>query len=207
MRRLIVGLSLVLAACGDDEDMPSGPNGMDGGSIDASITPSDDGGGLDASLDAGTDAATLCSKYGGAAGIERAIKQYVLEELATDCRVGLHFVTLPANRLARFSDCLSYQAQELFGCPGVTYAGSKSPNGLVCRDMKTAHAGLGLSTGDFDAVLADVASGLLKAGVAQQDIEAIAPVLLGLEAQIVESPVDAPTRSCDADAGSPDAGG
>jgi hypothetical protein len=206
MRRLVWGLSLVLFACGDDDD--GGPSGIDGGSIDASVS---EDGGLDASLDASPDANTLCSKYGGAPGVERAIKQFVLEELATDCEVGLHFTMLPANRLARFSDCLSYQAQELFGCPGVKYEGSKSPNGLPCRDMKSAHAGLRLSTGDFDAVLADLASGLLKAGVSQDDIEAVAPALLGLETEIVESPGARPSLSCDddagADAGAVDAGG
>jgi hypothetical protein len=202
MRRLVWGLSLVLFACGDDGD-DDGPSGIDGGSIDASVS---DGGGLDASVDAGVDAATLCAKYGGAAGVERAIKQYVLAELATDCKVGLHFTMLPANRLARFSDCLSYQAQELFACPGVTYAGSKSPNGLPCRDMKSAHTGLRLSEGDFDAVLADFASGLLKAGVSQADIEAVAPALLGLGPEVVEAPVAAPSMSCDADAGVGDAG-
>jgi hypothetical protein len=202
MRRRIFGLALLLVACGDDDD--DTPSGLDGGSLDASISPSQDGG-LDAAPgDAGDAAATptLCSKYGGAAGVERAIKQFVITELATDCDVGPHFTMLSSNRLARFSDCLTYQAQELFACPGVRYENSKSYNGLPCRDMKSAHAGLGLSVGDFDAVIADVASGLLKAGVAQVDIDRIAPVLLGLETQIVESQLEAPTASC----GGPDAG-
>ncbi|HEX5661308.1 MAG TPA: hypothetical protein VFX59_29165 [Polyangiales bacterium] len=189
-------------ACGDDDE---GTSPLDGGSVDAGLTSD---AGLDTSADASVDAATsLCTKYGGAAGVERAIKRYVLEELATDCRIGLHFTMLPANRLARFSDCLSIQAQELFGCPGVTYAGSKSPNGLPCRDMKTAHTGLGLSAGDFDAVLSDVASGLLKAGVAQADIDTVAPVLLGLEPAIVESQVPTPSQSCEVDASTPVDGG
>jgi hypothetical protein len=196
MRRLILGLALVLAACGDDEEDGS-QRGLDGGSIDAGVTPGD--GGHDAEPDGGV-VNTLCAKYGGAPGIERAIKQHVLEELASDCTVGLHFTMLPANRLARFGDCLTYQAQELFGCPGVRYAASKSPNGLPCRDMRAAHAGLGLSTGDFDAVMADVAGGLLKAGVSQDDIATVAPALLRLEAEIVESSTPAPSRSCDADA-------
>ncbi|MET0287883.1 MAG: hypothetical protein ABW352_25565 [Polyangiales bacterium] len=202
MRRLILGLGLLLVACGDDDEETSG--GLDGGTlIDASMpAPPDasfDAGVPDASHDAGP---TLCGKYGGAAGIERAIKQFVIVELATDCDVGPHFTMLSSNRLARFSDCLAYQAQELFGCPGVTYAGSKSYNDLPCRDMKTAHAGLRLSSGDFDAVIADVASGLLKAGVAQADINQVAPALLSLEPQIVEAEGEQPTMACGgADAG------
>jgi hypothetical protein len=198
MWRLILGLSLVWTACGDDDDTRGT---LDGGSIDGSIKPPDDGG-LDASAhDASVDAATLCAKYGGAAGVETAIKQFVIEELATDCDIGLHFTMLPADRLARFGDCLTYQAQELFGCPGVKYAGSKSPNGLPCRDMKSAHAGLGLSQGDFEALLSDIAGGLLKAGVSQHDIQRIAPTLSGYEDQIVESLVQTPSRSCAQDAG------
>ncbi len=203
MKRRILGLGLLLVACGDDD---ATTRGIDGGSIDGGIMPTADGGDLDASLDGAVD--TLCAKYGGAPGIERAIKQYVIQELATDCQVGLHFVTLPANRLARFSDCLTYQAQELFGCPGVRYAGSMSPNGLPCRDMKSAHAGLALTTGDFDAVMQDVATGLTKAGLSREDVDRIAPALLNLEPEVVERSVSTPSQACGSIVdGGTDAGG
>lgn len=216
MRRLILGLCAVLGGCGDDDEMAA--SGLDGGALDASITPTQADAAvsseLDASLDAALDASfdagsSLCSKYGGAAGVERAIKEYVVEELATDCTVGAHFTMLPADRLARFGDCLAFQAQELMGCPGVVYAGSRSPNGLPCRDMQAAHAGLGLSSADFDAVLTDVVSGLTKAGVAREDIDMLAPGLLGLEASIVTSPATLPTQTTCGDAGAerPDGGG
>ncbi|HEY6881376.1 MAG TPA: hypothetical protein VI299_25300 [Polyangiales bacterium] len=211
MRRLFLGLALLVTACGDDED---DADGFDGGALDAGAnddetldaqTAAADGGSLDASPHTDASEQTLCAKYGGANGVERAIKQYVIEELATDCRIGLHFTSLPADRLARFGDCLAIQAQELFACPGVHYAGSSSPNGLRCRDMKSAHAGLGLSRGDFDALVSDLARGLAKAGIAQQDIAHVAPALLGLEDQVVESLVETPSRACE-DAGSGDAG-
>ena len=75
---------------------------------------------------------------------------------------------------------------ELFGCEGVRYAGAQASNGLPCRDMATVHRGLGISQGDFDALIEDVVAGLTEAGVEEDDINAAAPALLGLQDVIVE---------------------
>lgn len=186
-QRLILGLSLALAACDDDQDAPSI---LDGGLMDANAAKPGDGGEADVSLYArvllDSASATLCFKYGGAANVEKAIKQDVLFELATDCRIGPHVTTLPADHLARLGDCLAIQAQELFGCPGIKYAGSMSPNGLPCRGA--ASADLGLASDASEALLFDIARGLANAGVAREDVRRVAPSLAGVEGDVAETP-------------------
>lgn len=164
-----LSLASVTAACGDDDG--------------ASVTPTPD-----------ASQQTLCAKYGGEAVIKGAITDHVIPMIAGDCRINGFFASLSSDRLTRLSDCLSIQAQELFGCEGITYAGSMASNGLECRSMTTAHAGLGISGGDFDALIEDVVAGLAEAGVEGDDIGAAAPALLGLKSDITATPSnDAPT--------------
>lgn len=197
-----------LVACGDDdddgvtadagdEDSGSGSGGRGSGGKGSSSGGKSSGSGGKASggaaaIDGGGDAmteagsGTLCSKYGGAEAIATAIKEDVVGEIAGDCRINEFFLSLSADKLTHVSDCLAIQAQELFGCPGVTYAGSESSVDTECRSMKDAHAGLDISKGDFDALIEDVVAGLSKAGVEEDDIMAAAPALLMLEDDIVE---------------------
>jgi hypothetical protein len=53
--------------------------------------------------------------------------------------------------------------------------------------MADAHAGLGISQGDFDALIEDVVAGMTEAGIESQDIAAAAPALLGMQPDIVEN--------------------
>jgi len=187
-------LALGAVACGDDS--------MDGPTTAAPI---------DAGRDAGTqpmgDASTampksLCEKYGGTQAIGSVIATKVVPEIAGDCRINAFFASLPPERLTRLSDCLSIQAEELFGCPGVTYQGSKASNGLACRSMAESHAGLGIRSADFDALIEDVVAGLSAAGVESADIQMAAPALLGLEPTIVEKSDEGLTSAaCDAGVG------
>jgi hypothetical protein len=199
LQRVILGLSLALAACADDEDAPGT---LDPGTLDGSLLPVADGGAsLDASLDAAI-LATACGKYGGPANVEQGIKQYVIFDLATDCAIGPHLFMLPANRLARLGDCLAIHTQELLGCPGVKYAGSRSPNGLECGGT-AVDAGSGISQSDMDALLRAVAHGLRSAGIAQDDVAMVTPPLVALESELVQAVLE--TRAapaCVGDAGS-----
>jgi hypothetical protein len=199
LQRVILGLSLALAACADDDDAPGT---LDAGTIDGSVVPSADGGdSLDGSPDAAITA-TLCGKYGGPASVEQSIKQYVLFDLATDCAVGPHLFMLPADRLARLGDCLTIHAQELLGCPGVKYAGSRSPNGMVCGGA-AMDAGSGISQSDMDALTREVSRGLRSAGVAPEDTALITPPLVALESELAQAVLE--TRAapaCAEDAGS-----
>lgn len=158
----ILLLSLCGVACGDD---------------DAGAMPEPD-----------ASSASLCAKYGGASVIKGAITQEVIPTIAADCRINGFFASLTTDQLTRLSDCLSIQAQELFGCEGITYAGAQASNGLACRSMTAAHAGLGISGGDFDALIEDVVTGLTAAGVEADDIGAAAPALLGLKGDITATP-------------------
>jgi hypothetical protein len=145
---------------------------------------------------------TLCSKYGGASGVESVMKENVLGAIAADCRINTFFTTLSNEMLTHVGDCLAIMGQELFGCPGITYEGSMSSVGGECRDMKSAHMGLAISQGDFDALIEDVVAGLSEAMVDEADIMAAAPALLGLSDDIVEATDDAPSKAvCEADAG------
>ncbi|MFO0747774.1 MAG: hypothetical protein U1F43_19230 [Myxococcota bacterium] len=91
-----------------------------------------------------------------------------------DCRINTFFTSLTPTELDHVVQCLSIQVEGLFGCEGVSYAGSKDSNGVACRSMVEAHTGLKISQGDFDALIEDVVSGLSAAGVAEADINAAA---------------------------------
>lgn len=68
--------------------------------------------------------------------------------------------------------------------------------------MSEAHANLGISDADFDALIEDVAAGLTEAGVEAADIQAAAPVLLGLKSDIVEDTSGTNTKAtCPASGG------
>ncbi len=138
---------------------------------------------------------TLCAKYGGAAVVQSVVENQVLGAIAGDCRVNTFFTSLNEDAFTRVSECLVIQVQELFACEGVVYAGSEASNGLPCRDMRQAHLGLGISSGDFDALIEDVVAGLSEAGVEEADIAAAAPALLGMESDIVELDEDPPSQS------------
>jgi hemoglobin len=156
-------------------------------------------------------AGTLCAKYGGPEAIMTVMQQNVLGEIAADCRVNAFFAPLAPDTLARIGECLGIMAQELFACPSVVYAGSTTSTGYHCHDMKTAHTGLGVSQGDFDALIEDVVAGLSAAGVEQSDIMTAAPALLGMQSDIVESSGATPSKAaCEMptpnDAGTADGG-
>ncbi|MET0384635.1 MAG: hypothetical protein ABW321_01690 [Polyangiales bacterium] len=155
----------------------------------------------------GGGAGTLCAKYGGAEAVDGVVREHIVPALAGDCRISPFFTTLTPAALLHVEDCLAIQVQGLFGCPGVTYEGSEDSAGAECRDMRASHANLGVSSGDFAALIDDVVKGLTEAGVAGADIQAAAPALLGLKDEVTEAPDnEGYTRStddCDADAGVP----
>jgi hypothetical protein len=149
----------------------------------------------------GTSGETLCEKYGGKDAVAGVIGNQVVGKLASDCRINAFFED--PVRTKHVVDCLQIQAQELFACAGVKYEGSKDTKGATCRTMKVAHAGLGTSDGDFDALIEDVVAGMKDANVADADIAKLAPSLTGLKGDIVEKKGQGtPSRgSCDQDAG------
>lgn len=178
---LVCGAVLGFSACGDDDDPATTSDAADtmadGNDVPAVETP--------------------CSRAGGASVVAGLIYDKVnpanpetlVGVFAGDCRINAFFA-VPKAALDHVGECLTTQVQELFGCPGVTYAGSKSSTGRECRDMKTAHIGLQISQGDFDAMIEDIAGfvqPLVDAGVLTNDeFTAAAGVLVGMGPDIVE---------------------
>jgi len=202
-----------LSACSDDsEDQGSGGSsgssaaggtgggtgGTGGGSGGTGMGGAGGGSGGTGTGGAGGGAQTLCEKYGGASNIDSVIRSNVIPEIAGDCRISTFFTSLSEDGLNHVVDCLSIQAQELFQCEGVSYAGSMDSQGVACRSMTQAHQGLGITQADFDALIEDVVAGLTEAGVEDTDIAAAAPALLGMQEAIVESEATDPSMSsCD----------
>ncbi|MCA9627719.1 MAG: hypothetical protein KC766_08640 [Myxococcales bacterium] len=202
-RYLVLGalsVPLALAGCSDDES--SGGSGGSGaaGSGGTGATGGSGGSSAGGSGGSGGDG-SLCEKYGGANNVASVVKDNVFPAIAGDCRISAWFTSLTDNMQTHVLECLTIQTQEVFGCAGVTYAGSSS-SVAPCRSMSEAHANLGISDADFDALIEDVAAGLTEAGVEAADIQAAAPVLLGLKSDIVEDTSGTNTKAtCPASGG------
>lgn len=201
----------VMALCGCDEadSTTSTSSGTGGMSQQTAPDAAAGSGGAAINTDAGgdRDAASsqqsLCDKYGGADAVASVVSDHILATIAADCRISSHFTELGPDLLQHVGECLTIQVQELFGCAGIHYEGAQSSLGSQCRSMQEAHQGLGISKGDFDALIEDVVTGLTEAGVSAEDIGAAAPALLGLEGDIVE---DTTTHYTEAMCVLPDAG-
>lgn len=160
--------------------------GTDGG--DDTAMNADGGNGGSTEMDAAPPTEpTLCDKYGGPDNVASVVQTNVIGAIVEDCRINTFFTSLDTDGLTRVNDCLTIQVQGLFGCVGYDYTNSQASNGLPCRSMAHAHAGLGISQGDFDALIEDVVAGMTEAGIESQDIAAAAPALLGMQPDIVEN--------------------
>jgi len=133
--------------------------------------------------------ATLYDRLGKKEGIATAVHAIVVEELK-DAEIAAFFAPqmqtpVPAGRpsATQIEECLVLQLGNAAGGPE-TYPAAVS-GGFQCRDMKTSHAGLGISSATFDKFVTIAAGVLKKAGVADADITTIGSVLNGTKADIV----------------------
>ena len=122
---------------------------------------------------------TLYDRLGGKKAITAVVDEFV-GRVAADTRINGFFKETAADptRLAKFKGNLVDQICEASGGP-CKYKG---------KDMKTAHAGMGISTADFTALVEDLKGALDKFKVADADQQALLGVLGGLKDQIVEKP-------------------
>ena len=97
----------------------------------------------------GGPALTLCDKLGGETGIGELVTGAFGVILADD-KVNGYFLNSDVDA-GNLGACLIKQLGELATCPGVVYD---------CQDMKTAHAGLGISTADFMDFATDFSAAL-----------------------------------------------
>ena len=88
----------------------------------------------------------------------------------------------------------------LMKCPDIRYDVDSA--GQECRDMKTAHHGLGIREDDFDAFVGDVVTTLMQSGIAQDDIDALGPAFSAVEYDITTNSAPGSARSiCDGGGG------
>ena len=129
------------------------------------------------------DGNSLYDQLGGMAGITTVIKDFV-GIVAADNRINAFFAgTVSQNRVGRLIELLSQQVAEASGGP-VTYTG---------LDMKTAHAGMGISMEHFSALVEDLVMALDNAKVSEPAKMTLLGALAPLAADIVE--VDPPNNA------------
>lgn len=122
---------------------------------------------------------TLYERLGGEAGIEAVVEDF-LARVDGDEKINGYFrnTSVDGGRLER---CLVKQIGNATGGP------QAYPDPAAgCRSMAEAHAGLGISTVDFNDLVAHLVDALEDAGVAAADIETITGVLDGVRGDVVE---------------------
>ena len=120
---------------------------------------------------------SLYDRLGGKTAIVSVVDDFVAN-CAADARINKFFAATAAdkNRLAAFKNKLVDQICEAAGGP-CKYAG---------RDMKTAHAGMGIGNAEFNALVEDLTKSLNKFKVAKAEQDQLLGVLGPMRAQIVE---------------------
>jgi hemoglobin len=120
---------------------------------------------------------TLYKSLGGKKAITAVVDDFV-GRVAADTRINSFFKATAADpaRLAKFKKNLVDQICEAAGGP-CKYKG---------KDMKTAHAGMGIASPDFDALVQDLVASLDKFMVKDADQQALLGVLGPMKKDIVE---------------------
>jgi hemoglobin len=119
---------------------------------------------------------SLYKHLGGKPAITAVVDEFV-GRVAADQRINGFFAATAADpkRLAAFKANLVDQICQASGGP-CKYKG---------KDMKTAHAGMGIQSGQFDALVEDLVGALDKFKVAEADKQALLGVLGPMKSDIV----------------------
>ncbi|MBV9507999.1 MAG: group 1 truncated hemoglobin [Acidobacteriia bacterium] len=119
----------------------------------------------------------LYNSLGGKKAITAVVNEFVAR-VAADNRINGFFKQTASDpkRLASFKMNLVDQICEASGGP-CKYKG---------KDMKSAHAGMGISSADFDALVEDLVGALDKFHVKEADKQALLGVLGPMKGDIVE---------------------
>ena len=120
---------------------------------------------------------SLYDRLGGKTAIVAVVDDFV-GNVAADKRINAFFAATAGDpaRLAKFKGNLVDQICEAAGGP-CKYMG---------KDMKTAHAGMGISTADFNALVEDLTKTLVKFKVGKTEQDQLLGVLGPMKPQIVE---------------------
>ena len=120
-----------------------------------------------------TDQASLYERLGGKPAIEAVVGEFITI-VAADVRINQFFAD---TDIARLNTMLVDQICAATGGP-CTYAG---------RDMKSAHAGMGVTDEHFDALVEDLVMALDKFNVPEQEKGELLAALGGMRGDIVEN--------------------
>ena len=120
---------------------------------------------------------SLYDRLGGKKAITAVVDEFV-GRVAADARINAFFAATAADakRLATFKGKLVDQICEASGGP-CKYTG---------KDMKSAHIGMGISGGDFNALVEDLVGALDKFKVPQHEKDQLLGALAPMKADIVE---------------------
>ena len=120
---------------------------------------------------------SLYDRLGGKKAITAVVDEFV-GRVAADTRINAFFAATAADarRLATFKSKLVDQICEASGGP-CKYTG---------KDMKSAHMGMGISGGDFNALVEDLVSALDKFKVPQHEKDQLLGALTPMKTDIVE---------------------
>jgi hemoglobin len=120
---------------------------------------------------------TVYDRLGGEAGLRAVVDDFVAR-IDGDERINGYFrnASLDVDRLAR---CLVLQLGQATGGPQAYPAEG-------CRDMASAHAGLGVSTRDYGDLMSHLVAALEAAGASASDVAAVTGALEPHRGDIVE---------------------
>lgn len=117
---------------------------------------------------------SLYERLGGKAAIAKVVDTFV-ENVANDSRINARFATTDIPKLKKH---LVDQICEATGGP-CTYTG---------RDMKTTHAGMGITNAEFDALVEDLVAALNAHRVPEREQQELLALLGPMRKDIVERP-------------------
>jgi len=126
---------------------------------------------------AGASEKTLYQRLGGKKAITAVVDEFV-GRVAADARINHYFAAAAADpqRLASFKMKLVDQICQASGGP-CKYTG---------KDMKSAHAGMGITSGDFNALVEDLVGALDKFKVGEKEKSELLGALGPMKTDIVE---------------------
>lgn len=122
----------------------------------------------------GSEATSLYARLGGKEAITAVVDQFVAN-VAADARINGRFATTDIPKLKK------HLVDQMCSATGgsCTYAG---------RDMKTTHAGMKITNGDFNALVEDLVAALDKFKVPAKEKEELLALLGPMKKDIVEVP-------------------
>jgi hemoglobin len=116
---------------------------------------------------------SLYDRLGGVDSIKAVIKDFVEEQVAKDARINARFVNADIPKL---EEGLTNQVCEATGGP-CKYTG---------RNMKEAHAGMGITDDELNALVEDLKKSLAKFNVPQAEQDELVGALATMHDDIVE---------------------